>query len=280
MDDVSLRQVVGRLVQHRFVLPVEKALHAEYHISTNVESLVPAPEPATDSIGRTESTWWVPTLNIPSKKIKVYECSEKIDSALCNELCLLQCRKRCCVTWTKYAKTSSVLSSNTACTDLHQHSLYGQTLKDLEASVLHMTNWDVHFIMCESITGGAKEALHINRLDNLVDSGNILLLNPNPANVSIVLQLKPLCTFQQCSTKPRKRGRKMNARSCGVCQMNITLEAGKMICLTEDTVRNWKMYSVSTGEFYILCIMGRFDLNNWFIDSFLKGKRLKAYVQA
>lgn len=259
------------MAEHRFVEPIEKGLLTEYGVRVDAKATVPASDCAHDSISKkTAGSWWYKVIDIPAKGITVFECDESISSDLCSELCLLKCSDRCCMNWTTYDETDCIQSDRTSCNRLHQLSLYTHTLGELGKNMSRLTDWPVHFIICESLNSTIKEAMHLNRLGSMVDTFNVLVLNPNPFPFTIILHEK---SRVKSDSGPKKRGRKMLNRMVGTCQMSINVEPCKVLCITNDTLKHWDVYSVTSScSNYMVCILGRYDLNNWLIKRILQGK--------
>lgn len=273
---LNLVNMVSRMADQRFVQPLEKGLLNDYSLDVDVKSIVPKPVVQSESIGTRSSSWWLPVFNSEKMAAKVFESVETMNADLCKEVELLKCADRCCMNWTMYDNTSCITSKSTSCNSLHQMSLCNQTLKALGDSISVMTEWEVHFIMCESVSSLYKEPMHLNSLDSLVDSGNILVLNPNDFVVTIILQEKSNGLLDSRRKRPKSKGRKLHRTGC--CQMSINIMPRKVICLSDKTILNWNIYSVSSNANYILCVMGRYDLNNWLIKSMLDGKKLCTYT--
>lgn len=178
--------------------------------------------------------------------------------------------------WTLYDKTSCISSKSTTCDKLHQLSLCNRTLKDLGKAVAILTQWDIQFIMCESVASTHKTMMHLNNLDPLVDSRNIIIANPNSFSVSLILQEKtesqqeiPIWNSNRRSKKKKKQLRQQQQHSVnkhkrrkamygkpGSCQMFVRIEPGKVVCLSDTTILNWNIFTVSEMSNYMLCIMG------------------------
>lgn len=267
------------MAEHRFVLPIEKGLHTTHHIQVDAKSLLPAQPTGTDGVGERDSaSWWNSVLDLPNRNISVFECVEVVDRLTCSELTLLKCSERCCMNWTIYDKTDCLASKDTSCDNLHQLSLYTTTLGCLERFIARLTNWPLHFIICESINTNTKENIKLNRLGAMIDSTNIILLNPNLFPIVLLLQEKIESCKARQSHLPKKRGRKMLNKLTGTCQMPIVMDPGKVACLTANTIKNWDVYSISnTNPNYMLCVMGRYDMSNWLIKKLLRGKEMGTF---
>lgn len=186
---IPLRRTVDRMAEQRFVQPLQKGLLSDYNVAADVRNVVQDEEPANLSaeLESKGNSWWVPLKNVLHRDIKVFESLNTVEETLCSEHALLKCKSRCCMTWTMYDRTSCINSRNTACDSLHQNTLYNQTLKDLGDVVFTMTEWDMHFAMCESFQGSGMSLMHLNSLDSMVDCSNVLVMNPNSFPVLIIL---------------------------------------------------------------------------------------------
>lgn len=271
---LTLHNLVESMAEQRFVEPIEKSLLTEYGLRVDTKAVVPVQEAADDSICKKgECSWWNKVLDVSAKDVTVFECADVLESSLCAELCLLKCSQRCCMNWTTYNTTNCMDNKNTSCIRLHQLSLYTHTLSELGKSVARLTEWPVHFITCESVNSEVKEPMHLNKLRSLVDTFNILILNPNPFPITIILQEKPRPRLPSSQKTPKKRGRKMVNRVVGTCQMSISVNSGRIICITNNTINHWNIYSVSFSiPNYMVCVLGRYDLSNWLIKKMLQGK--------
>ena len=129
---------------------------------------------------------------------------------------------------------------DTKCMSLHQLCLYTQTLHDLGTHINLMTNWPIHFIVCGSVNSDSKIPMHLNCLGAMVDNVNILILNPNPFPVTLVLQEK--VTASSSSTKIRNK-------ISGKCQLTFIMTTGSVMCVANNMVKNWDVYSISQTTF-------------------------------
>lgn len=271
---LKVGHLVRSMANQRLVHPIEKGILTDHKLNVDIKKLVPPAAISPDSISqRPAPSWWTNVLDIEARNIKVYECTKSINSLVCSELCLLRCPDRCCMNWTLYDNADCLSSTQTKCLNLHQICLYTQTLSDLARLIGEMTEWPIHFIIFESVNTSLKVPMHLNCLGSMVDSVNILLLNPNPFPLTVVLQEKD--SGATSVAVPKKRGRKMRHKVSGRCQLTFNIGSGKVMCIANKTTSNWNIYTVSaTNPNYILCVMGRYDMDN---KKLLRGKELTRF---
>lgn len=223
---------------------------------------------------RESSSLWLPIMTNDGKFIKIYEALEVLSDSICKQIQMIKCQERCCMNWSVYHDISCVSSRNTKCSRLHQICLCNQILKDLSDDIQALTRWDLHFIMCESMSSSSKEALHLNRLNPIVDFNNLMLINPNSFPITVILNERLVDKHEKHQSK--RRGGCSGGKP-GSCQISIILLPGKILCFTEETVLHWKIYSASSISNYIVCVMGRYNTKHWIVDNLLSGKRLSCY---
>lgn len=269
---LQLKHMVNTMANQRFVQPVEKGLESDHGLVVDIASVVIAGE-EKDKV-KSLCSWWSPLLNLPVDSVHVFESLDEVDSELCDQVMLLKCTDRCCMNWSLYDQTSCINSSSTKCDRLHQLSLCNQTLNELGKVMRIMTEWDIHFIMCESISSIHKVPMHLNRLDSLADFDSVLVLNPNNFPITILLQEKVVL---KAPVRHKKKGKRTSCKTTGSCQMSIKVSPRKVICLTKQTVLYWKVYAASLVANYMVCVMGRYDTRNWLVNNILDGKKLQTY---
>lgn len=275
---LEVQKMVRLMSDHRLVRPIEKGLSTEKHLQVDTRKLLPPSMEASDNISQKESgSWWNTILNMEIRKVQVYECTSPIDTLLSSALCLLKCPERCCMNWTMYNRIDCISTTLTKCVRLHQLGLYTQTLHDLGAEIGRLAEWPIHFIICESVNSAQIFPMHLNRLGSMVDSSNILVVNPNPFDLTLVLQEKS--DISKDKSHPKKRGRKSRNTASGLCQLTFPIKSCKVMCIANKTVDNWDIHCVcDVTHNYILCVMGRYNMGNWFFENLLRGKLMEHFV--
>lgn len=247
------------MVDQHFVHPIQKGLLDTYQVKVDVKTTLPPCPPPVDSISSMgEGSLWNKVLHIEPRDVCMYECTEKRPPDLSGELCLLMCEDRCCMNWTLYDKTDCISTKHTTCVKLHQLCLYTDTLRGLSCIIRSMTQWPVDFIIYESVNSSAKISMHLNWLGGMVDMHNVLLMNPNPFPVTVIMQEKENRVSNATNRHiPRKRGRKTIYRITGACQVSTDMTSGAVLCIAESTLKRWEVLtSCPKNPNYTVCIAG------------------------
>lgn len=271
--------LVRAMTEQHFVKPVEKVLLADHSLKVDLKALVPPPPLPKDSVSfRKDEMWWNVVMDVGAKDIEVYESATSFPKAMCEELCLLRCPERCCMNWTMYDSTEFISTKCTSCTKLHPMGVYSAILKRLGDIIGEMTTWPIDFIIYESMNSGSKIPMHLNFIGSLIDTNNILIFNPNPFPITMLLQEKDAAAKHASKHAPKKRGRKTTYKISGHCQVSLIMRVGAVMCLTSNMVKRWDILTVSSvHKNYSVCIAGRYDMANWLTGKYMKDRKMESF---